>query len=119
MSSFMQLPDVCSYQSINYTITVEEVDSDETAEITWMGSYNHQGSGAVSHDIRGLKKNHRYSVKVQVNSIAGSSESNEYYFSKSVICCSALSCNVIFEVCLLYTSPSPRDATLSRMPSSA
>ena len=24
-----------------------------------------------------------------------------------------------FQVCLLYTSPSPRDATLSRMPSSA
>ena len=27
--------------------------------------------------------------------------------------------NVPFVVCLLYTSPSPRDATLSRMPSSA
>ena len=26
---------------------------------------------------------------------------------------------VDFEFCLLYTSPSPRDATLSRMPSSA
>ena len=25
----------------------------------------------------------------------------------------------IFNACLLYTSPSPRDATLSRMPSSA
>ena len=25
----------------------------------------------------------------------------------------------VYEVCLLYTSPSPRDATLSRMPSSA
>ena len=25
----------------------------------------------------------------------------------------------VLEVCLLYTSPSPRDATLSRMPSSA
>ena len=25
----------------------------------------------------------------------------------------------MFETCLLYTSPSPRDATLSRMPSSA
>ena len=25
----------------------------------------------------------------------------------------------LFKVCLLYTSPSPRDATLSRMPSSA
>ena len=24
-----------------------------------------------------------------------------------------------FHICLLYTSPSPRDATLSRMPSSA
>ena len=27
--------------------------------------------------------------------------------------------NVIYRTCLLYTSPSPRDATLSRMPSSA
>ena len=26
---------------------------------------------------------------------------------------------VPFKICLLYTSPSPRDATLSRMPSSA
>ena len=25
----------------------------------------------------------------------------------------------LYETCLLYTSPSPRDATLSRMPSSA
>ena len=25
----------------------------------------------------------------------------------------------VYEACLLYTSPSPRDATLSRMPSSA
>ena len=29
------------------------------------------------------------------------------------------STNKDFEACLLYTSPSPRDATLSRMPSSA
>ena len=27
--------------------------------------------------------------------------------------------NALDEACLLYTSPSPRDATLSRMPSSA
>ena len=26
---------------------------------------------------------------------------------------------VVYQICLLYTSPSPRDATLSRMPSSA
>ena len=30
-----------------------------------------------------------------------------------------LDCLVITSPCLLYTSPSPRDATLSRMPSSA
>ena len=28
-------------------------------------------------------------------------------------------CNLGYKICLLYTSPSPRDATLSRMPSSA
>ena len=27
--------------------------------------------------------------------------------------------NEVNQICLLYTSPSPRDATLSRMPSSA
>ena len=27
--------------------------------------------------------------------------------------------DAIYDICLLYTSPSPRDATLSRMPSSA
>ena len=31
----------------------------------------------------------------------------------------ALDFPVLVRVCLLYTSPSPRDATLSRMPSSA
>ena len=31
----------------------------------------------------------------------------------------AADARAIAEVCLLYTSPSPRDATLSRMPSSA
>ena len=32
---------------------------------------------------------------------------------------SALLANDVHLICLLYTSPSPRDATLSRMPSSA
>ena len=36
------------------------------------------------------------------------------FYSDSVISGSTVS-----KVCLLYTSPSPRDATLSRMPSSA
>ena len=32
---------------------------------------------------------------------------------------SCATCHVYVNDCLLYTSPSPRDATLSRMPSSA
>ena len=32
---------------------------------------------------------------------------------------SSMSCSDMVWICLLYTSPSPRDATLSRMPSSA
>ena len=38
-------------------------------------------------------------------------------FNRSGILCGA--CQTNFSHCLLYTSPSPRDATLSRMPSSA
>ena len=34
-------------------------------------------------------------------------------------CSRTASCTQVFTICLLYTSPSPRDATLSRMPSSA
>ena len=37
--------------------------------------------------------------------------------SLATFCC--LFTNIHSEICLLYTSPSPRDATLSRMPSSA
>ena len=33
--------------------------------------------------------------------------------------CAVENNNAKFQICLLYTSPSPRDATLSRMPSSA
>ena len=33
--------------------------------------------------------------------------------------CSGMSYKITFESCLLYTSPSPRDTEVSRMPSSA
>ena len=35
------------------------------------------------------------------------------------VCVCVCVCFVLKIICLLYTSPSPRDATLSRMPSSA
>ena len=40
---------------------------------------------------------------------------NTVYFSKDT----KIGKNVTIEPCLLYTSPSPRDLTTSRMPSSA
>ena len=47
---------------------------------------------------------------------------NELYFQDGTFYCTdqeAGSCLAAYGLCLLYTSPSPRDATLSRMPSSA
>ena len=35
------------------------------------------------------------------------------------VACDMVEAHKWFNICLLYTSPSPRDATLSRMPSSA
>ena len=52
------------------------------------------------------------------NAFANSSElSNKIYLNHAVTSITQNSDNVI--VCLLYTSPSPRDAHESRMPSSA
>ena len=42
---------------------------------------------------------------------------SEIILSKPIL--SKLSCNEIHSTCLLYTSPSPRDLSTSRMPSSA
>ena len=47
------------------------------------------------------------------------SELNLEFKSKDLAVEYAKKNNIDFEVCLLYTSPSPRDGLLSRMPSSA
>ena len=45
----------------------------------------------------------------------GENKSNE----TKLVPAKCTNCNAPLEVCLLYTSPSPRDRTRSRMPSSA
>ena len=54
--------------------------------------------------------------KTQSN-VSNIGKTNLYFTSNSADVGEAI--YVIDETCLLYTSPSPRDATLSRMPSSA
>ena len=54
-----------------------------------------------------------YSVKT------GGCEEDCSYCSQSIYSSSQIKSHPQFEVCLLYTSPSPRDSFRSRMPSSA
>ena len=62
---------------------------------------------AIEHDNEAFLK---LKVKVRDKIVADGLHSNEYNLDKN---------GVHVNACLLYTSPSPRDATLSRMPSSA
>ena len=75
---------MCIYQPINYTITIEDVSVGEVTESRTSGPHSHVGAGVVSQDIIGLQKDHTYTVKVQVDSVTGSVESNKQLFSK---CC--------------------------------
>ena len=76
-----KLPDVCSYQQINYTIILEEYVDNATVNTLLNGPYNHQGPGVVSHGIGGLKNDCTYSARVQVNHITGITESAKHHFS--------------------------------------
>ena len=77
-----QLPDVCTNQPVNYTFIIETEEND-TAIVILEGPYFHIGPGLVPHCVNGLHKYRNYSIFVQVNSIAGSSESDKLYFGKN------------------------------------
>ena len=53
-----------------------------------------------------------------VNLYSNSKQYDDYFFPRSSVKPMQV-IPLLLEACLLYTSPSPRDATLSRMPSSA
>ena len=52
-------------------------------------------------------------------SILRSTDGGENWVSKTSVTTSDLNSVHFYDICLLYTSPSPRDRTRSRMPSSA
>ena len=57
--------------------------------------------------------------KSDVNVCMGTVNYQLVHFAPSTIAEESVNVSVHVRPCLLYTSPSPRDATLSRMPSSA
>ena len=64
--------------------------------------------GALETDIKSLKKAARQTIGPELEKRV-----------QTIIDTGLINLNEDFKICLLYTSPSPRDATLSRMPSSA
>ena len=57
--------------------------------------------------------------KINPNELQNGAWMKKDKVSSIVLCCGAVVRVCVCVCCLLYTSPSPRDATLSRMPSSA
>ena len=88
-----------------------------STEVTKISGFTDKMSNAGSNTVNG---DVQYKVNVQngLNAIYTDAERTALTFSTS-----HLGRNpevfVAYMTCLLYTSPSPRDATLSRMPSSA
>ena len=79
--NYTQFPDVCVNQPINYTFIIETNETD-AGIIILEGPYFHIGPGLVPHCVNGVQQQRNYSIFVQVNSIAGSSESDKLYFGK-------------------------------------
>ena len=84
------------------------------------------GYGSFDYEIVGYKEGDLVKLSILVNSEPVDALSmmihKEFAQSQGRIVCEKLKDLIPrhnFMICLLYTSPSPRDATLSRMPSSA
>ena len=86
------------------------------AEIIRVGKQGGQSASTPQSNINELMIEHARAGRLVVRLKGGDASVFSNIFDEL----SALVNNRIpYEICLLYTSPSPRDATLSRMPSSA
>ena len=89
--------------------------------LTVIGGYLGVGKTTLINQILRDPQGKRYLVMVNdfgaINvdaSLLVSADEDTIQLSNGCVCCTMGA-----DLCLLYTSPSPRDATLSRMPSSA
>lgn len=92
---------MCSYQGVNYTIVIEEVVDNEAVNSLVNGPYYHQGPDIASHKIRGLKNDHTYLARVQLNNITGVTESVKYFFGKLITKPNQVACECRVQVMML------------------
>ena len=84
-----------------------------------------RGEHGATLAVRGLKIIGEWDVQINPDEWtvsldeAGIHDALRKSFDQAIITCKTKDTAKLSEICLLYTSPSPRDATLSRMPSSA
>ena len=104
--TFLELVSVVSSQSCIRNEVLENWSSQDTAAVNLLeiNSTVQQGFQSIGEELKEI----RQLLSTILSLHPGTSPSHP-----------ALSCKEIYDSCLLYTSPSPRDATLSRMPSSA
>ena len=102
----------CVGSAITYRIDVTRNDDGESeGDIT----ITSETTAIVSN----LQPNQEYTVSVTAVGSSCASDSATKNFTSQAGGCISTTSKSLFSSCLLYTSPSPRDATLSRMPSSA
>ena len=93
-----------SYSNIEHII-IDGKSTDDTLAI--VAKFPHV-SKVISEPDKGLYDAMNKGIALAKGTVIGILNADDLYADNKVI-----------ENCLLYTSPSPRDATLSRMPSSA
>ena len=77
------------------------------------------GKGGFSRVYQGEQSKLKRQVAIKVLNFGLSDEADRRGFERECELMGRVSTHPNIVTCLLYTSPSPRDATLSRMPSSA
>ena len=101
---------------------------DTVSHLSHLLNYNLSDATDINHKLRDMVRKANY-VLVTFPSVGPQIHTKlfqSYCLSLYGSCLWSLSCSTLHsievafnKICLLYTSPSPRDATLSRMPSSA
>ena len=98
-------------------VTPKTVESKESELVGLNGTFRQH---TIANDENGQITGRVWFVDTESKEKAGLADTKVYFVRDGEVISQVYTDpDGTFDVCLLYTSPSPRDATLSRMPSSA